>query len=229
MYDLDFIFDECGFSSLPDEIKRERLFNVSYDIDTGDIKLYILDAAKRFLYKISRGGIERQYSGDDPEFGADFSRLENYLQTSFSQRQIVVDAVEGTDYYVYLQDAGSAQSEFFINAIGRRFNFSQARMLEALEKLNNRSYESLQDALKKQSLSMVRVPLAEGGVKFYAQPFLYGSGIVLNDQTRNFMCRLLKCSDEDLPLHLQHGWVARDIDSDRTLLVTQFHELLHLE
>ena len=57
MYDVSFIFDECGFGELPAEIDRDRLYNVSYELGSGEIKLYVLDQSERFLYKISRSAI----------------------------------------------------------------------------------------------------------------------------------------------------------------------------
>src|SRR5690606_36406811 len=69
MYDLRFAFDECGFADTPAHIDRSRLFNVSLDLASGDVKLYVLDASERFLYKLTRDDITRQYSGDDREHG----------------------------------------------------------------------------------------------------------------------------------------------------------------
>ena len=62
MYDLRFIFDECGFGDVPDYIDRSRLFNVSLDLTSGYLKLYVLDASERFVHKVTPDGITRQYS-----------------------------------------------------------------------------------------------------------------------------------------------------------------------
>ena len=61
VYSKAFLFEECGFDWVPDDIDRALLFNLSYDLGSGEVKLYILDESRRFLHKVSRGGITWQH------------------------------------------------------------------------------------------------------------------------------------------------------------------------
>ena len=174
MYDLRFIFDECGFGDVPDYIDRSRLFNVSFDLTSGYVKLYVLDASERFAHKITRDGITRQYSGDDPEHGGDHGRLERHLGCKLAAREIVIDAVEDETYYVYLDDAGVEQSLLFLTALCRVHGLTEGAVLQSINAVSGKSYASLVAALAEHAVSLVKVPLASGNVKVYARPFLRG-------------------------------------------------------
>lgn len=227
MYDLRFIFDECGFGDVPDYIDRSRLFNVSLDLTSGYIKLYVLDASERFAHKITRDGITRQYSGDDPEHGGDHGRLERHLKCKLLAREIVIDAVEGDTYYVYLDDAGVEQSLLFLSALCRVHGLTDDAMLQAINAACGNSFASIAAALAEHAVSLVKVPLAEGHVKVYARPFLRGWRFPLDQKATRFLCRLLACAETDLEPRLKHLWVTKEVGSNATAIVTQHHDLLH--
>jgi hypothetical protein len=229
MYDLSFIFDECGFGELPAEIDRNRLFNVSYELGSGDIKLYVLDQSKRFLYKISREAIGRQYAGDDPEDGGDLNRLCTYLDRHFDPRQIVIDAVEEGVYYVYLDDAGVDQTMLLLNAVAERFLVKPESVLATVSAISGQVYDNLEDAATDRAVSLVKIPFDKRKTKLYARPFLRGTGVALDATTREFLSRLYACGDAHLDPHLRRLWVAKELGSERTLVVTQHHSLLHSE
>src|SRR5690242_1908002 len=210
MYDLRFIFDECGFGDVPDYIDRTRLFNVSLDLTTGDIKLYVLDASERFAYKITRDGITRQYSGDDLEHGGDHRRLERHLKTKLLEREIVIDAVEGETYYVYLDDAGVEQSRLFLAAVCRAHGLTEDAVLHSINAVCGKSFASIADAAAARAVSLVKVPLAAGEVKVYARPFLRGWRFPLDQETIRFLCRLHACGENDLEPQLEHLWVTNE-------------------
>ncbi|NRA22251.1 MAG: hypothetical protein HRU05_17395 [Oceanospirillaceae bacterium] len=227
MYDLDFIYPYAGISLLPKEIDRNQLFNVSFDLDTGEIKLYILDKSERFVYKVSKQGISRQYSGADPEFGADPERLNAFLNLQFDYRQITIDAVEGDNYYVYMERGEIAQYRRFVQSYCQRFNLSTAQLLSKVSRINNRNFNDLEHCCRARAISMLRIPLDASESKIYAQPFLYGNGFPLNQRTEQFLLKLFSCRDTELQAKLRHVWVVTEITTDRTLLVTQYHDLLH--
>src|SRR5688572_11018061 len=158
MYDLRFIFEECGFGEVPDYIDRSRLFNVSLDLTSGDIKLYVLDASERFAHKITRSGITRQYSGDDPEHGGDHGRLERHLKCKLLEREIVIDAVEDETYYVYLDDAGVEQSLLFLRALCRVHGLAENAVLQSINEVCGNSFASIAAALAQHAVSLVKVP-----------------------------------------------------------------------
>jgi hypothetical protein len=229
MYDLRFIFDECGFGHVPDYIDRSRLFNVSLDLTSGDIKLYVLDASERFAHKITRSGITRQYSGDDPEHGGDHGRLERHLKCKLLEREIVIDAVEDETYYVYLDDAGVGQSLLFLGALCRVHGLGENAVLQSIDTVCGNSFATIAAALEQHAVSLVKVPLAGGDVKIYARPYLRGWRFPLNQKATSFLCRLLACAQSDLEPQLKHLWVTREIGSGAVAIVTQRHNLLHDE
>ena len=227
MYDLAFIYPYAGITSLPPEIDRNQLFNVSFDIETGDIKLYILDNTHEFLYKVSKTNISRQYSGADPKYGANPQRLNDFLGQAFDYRQITIDAVEGDTYYVYMEGGKGPEYQRFIQSYCRRFNITTAQLLEKVSRINNRQVNDLEHCCRTRAISMLRIPLDASETKIYAQPFLYGRGFVLNQRTEKFLLKLFSCNITQLADKLKYSWLATDISTDRTLLVTQHHELLH--
>ncbi|MCJ8338055.1 MAG: hypothetical protein MJK10_06255 [Pseudomonadales bacterium] len=227
MYNLDFIYPYAGITSLPPEIDRARLFNVSFDIDTGDIKLYILDKSERFAHKVSKTGISRQYSGADPEYGADPRRLNAFLGEQFDYRQITIDAVEGDTYYVYMEEGKGPEYQRFVTSYCQRFNISVEQLLNKVSRINNRSYSNLEQCSSARAISMLRIPLDATESKVYAQPFLYGDGFPLNQRTEEFLLQLFSCNTTQLQSKLRHVWVVTEMTTDRTLLVTQYHDLLH--
>ena len=227
MYDLEFIFQHTGLTNLPPAIERKRLFNVSFDTDSGDIKLYILDKSERFAYKVSKAGISKQYSAAAPEFRACEQRLNNLLGKQFDYRQITIDAVEGSNYYIYFNDTKRREYQRFINSYCSRFNISLELLLNKAGQINHRTFNDLDECFKSKGISMIRVPLDAPKSKLYAQPFLHNRDYPLNQRTVEFMLKLHRCTIEQLPTLLKHSWVVTDMSHDRTLVVTQNHKLLH--
>jgi hypothetical protein len=229
MYDLAFAFNECGFGDAPDYIDRQRLFNVSFDTVTGEVKLYVLDASERFLYKLSADGITLQYAGDDHRHGGDHATLERHLGTKLDEREIVIDAVEEDVYYVYLDDARAQQSLAFFEAVRRVYGISESRMLTAINSIASHDFASVEEAVADKAISLVKLPFSHTGAKIYSRPFLHGNGIDLNARTKAFLARLYACEPAGLSAHLTHLWIAKELDTERTLVVTQRHGLLHRE
>jgi len=227
MYNLNYIYAYADITSLPAGIDRTKLFNVSFDIDTGESKLYILDSSERFAYKVSKRGISRQYSGADPECGADPRRLNTFLGEQFDYRQITIDAVEGDTYYVYMEEGTGPEYHRFINSYCQRFNISTAQLLSKVSRVNNRKFSDLEQCRRARAISMLRIPLDTSESKVYAQPFLYGDGFPLNKRTHAFLLKLFACETAALQSKLKHVWVVTEMTTDRTLLVTQYHDLLH--
>ncbi len=227
MYDLAFIYDEYGFADLPAEIERDRLFNVSFDLCTGAVKLYILDSSERFLHKVSVGGITRQYSGDDPEHGGLPERLDRHLGFQFNPDEILIDAVEDDVYYIYLDDAGLQQTLQFFSAVCRTYRVNQERFLRSINAICGSSYSSLGAAASEKVVSLVKIPFSSQDVKIYSRPFLRGGGFDLNERAREFLQRLYACEDSALAGYLGRAWIASELTRERMLIVTQHHALLH--
>jgi hypothetical protein len=228
VYDVDFVFSAIGADHLTPAIQKARLFNVSFEPRTGDIKLYVLDASERFLYKLSHdSAITRQYAGDDPQYGGDPRRVIRHFGCQLDFHQVVIDAVEGDTYYLYLDDAGIEQKMRLARAVCRRYGLTEAQLLEAVHAVNKRRFPSLRKALEQQAISLVKVPLTGSDVKIYSRPFHSGNGYDLDSVSRAFLRRLHGCGESELSRFLRYIWVARDLLTDRLLIVTQNHALLH--
>ena len=227
MYDLKFIFEECGFGELPDGADRNRLFNVSFDVETGEIKLYVLDSSERFAYKISRSGIARQYSALDKEHGGDPDRLAKHLGQRFDFDEIVIDAVEGDYYYLYIEEAFARQYTAFIRIFCDKYQVTEARFLDAANKINKHKVGSIDACYQRKAVSGIKIPFTGSNCKIYSRPFYVGNGFELNEDTRRFLLRLYACDDSALVEKIKYMWVGTELHSGRTLIVTQDHELLH--
>ncbi len=226
MYDQDFIFRECGFDWIPGYIHRDLLFNVSYDVGSGDIKLYFLDSVKTFLYKVTRAGISAQYAA--LSVGADPTPLIRYLGIRFDPNQIQIDTVEGDVYYLYIEPADRAQYIQFMRSVALKYDMRIATILQCINKINARHVTALSEAHSKRSVSMVRIGLDAGrSCKLYSRPYLHRNGFLLPDHARQFLCRLHRCNTEALPQYLSHLWVSIDLFTERLVVATQFHQLLH--
>lgn len=227
MYDLKFLFEECGFGNLPSYIERRRLFNVSFEPGTGDVKLYVLDRTERFVYKVSAEGITRQYAGDDVEHGGDPRVLVRHLGRRLDFDRIVIDAVEGDVYYLYIEDAGMDQRLRLVEALCATYDVTPECFLATANGINRRQFASVAESLAHHAVSLVKVPLSGRDVKLYSRPFHSGNGFDIDVKTRRFLLRAHGCGETELPALLKHAWVARELHSDRLLLVTQHHSLLH--
>lgn len=226
VYDADFLFDECGFGWVPPHIDRTRLFNVSYEVVSGEIKLYVLDDSGSLLYKIdSAGTITEQRSF--PAAGKDSRALQDFLGEELDFTDVVIDTVEDDIFYVYIEPSSPTQYVTFLGAVCRRFGFSKSRLVQVVNRLNRRPIESVFDCMQNRSVSGAKIPLSSNQVKFYSRPFLTGNGFDLDAASQAFLRRLYRCPAGDLQPLLRHLWVSGEIFSDRVILTTQRHAMVH--
>src|ERR1044071_7383447 len=225
MYDLRFIFEECGFGWTPPHIKRELLYNVSYDLGNGQIKLYVLDESRKFLHKISGDGtIAQQHEARAR--GADSKNLADFLGASFDFEDLQLDTVEGDVYYLLIEAASPSEYSKFLNYLCIKLGLSKSQFLAAVRRINNAPVENMFECLLKRAVSGVRVGLSGRNCKIYSRPFKTGNGFDLNETTRGFLRRLYGCDDLGLTKPLERLWVSADLFSDRTVIVTQEDDLL---
>lgn len=227
MYDLSFIFDECGFVDVPEYVERERLFNVSFDTATGDIKLYVLDRNEQCVHKLSRKGTTRQYAGDAPEFDRMPDQISRFLGKKINFEEIIIDAVEDDVCYLYLDDASLYQKMLLVDSLCDKYSVAPVRFLETINAINNVRFDSIENAMGGNALSLIKVPLMGLNPKLYGRPFLFNYPFVLNDKTSQFLVRLYGCRTDQLMSKIEHMWVARELLSSRSIVVTQHHALLH--
>lgn len=224
-YDSEFIFGECGFDWIPEWIDRRLLFNVSYDLGTGEIKLYFLDAARSTIFKVSGRTITKQY--DAVRFNAPPVRLSEFLGAEFDYSDLLLDTVEDDVYYVLLEDTSAAQYLKFFHALSEKFGASEERLIEVINRINKRQVSNLRECHRRTAVSGVKVPFVGRNCKLYARPFLTGNSYELSPGAREFLTRFHGCSAEELPSRIRYLWVASELLSERVVITTQHHALVH--
>jgi hypothetical protein len=225
MYDADFIFGECGFDWIPPWIDRNLLFNASYDLGTGEIKLYFLDAAKSTIFKVSGKTITKQY--DALRFRAPPARLSEFLGAEFDYSDLLLDTVEDDVYYVLMEDTSQPQYLKFFRALCEKFDISEERLIAVVNKINERQVKTLHECYGRKAVSGVKVPFLGRNCKLYARPFLTGNSYELSRGALKFLTRFHGCSEAQLQPRIRYLWVASELLSDRVVVTTQHHALVH--
>lgn len=225
VYDLNFVRRECGVDGLPDFIDLNRLFNVSFEPANGTVKLYVLDETGSFLYKIGLSSITRQYDATTVEVNLEL--LQKHLGFYFNSNDIIIDTVEGHNYYLYIEDSSPRQYIELLKALCRRAGIPESRLIEVVNRINGRPVENLFECMVRRAVSGVRIPLDDGQIKLYARPFLLGGGFPLDPRATRFLARLHGCREDALTPHLRYLWVSSELLTDRLVLTTQFHQLRH--
>jgi len=220
MYNLAFIFEECGFGWVPSEIDRSLLYNVSYEPGSAEIKLYVLDKSRRFLHKIDRSGtIVRQHAA--LAAGADGTRLERFLGSAFNFDDVLIDTIEGDSYYLLLEKSSPSEYIKFLTMFVEACQITRVQFVDAVNRINQRPVGNIFECCMQRAVSGARVDLAGGGGKIYSRPFRIGNGFEPDAGTWEFLMRLYGCDRAGLAEPLQHLWVATDLQSPRVVVVTQ--------
>lgn len=227
MYDAGYIFGECGFDWIPPWIDRGLLFNASYDLGSGEIKLYFLDAARSTIFKVSGKRITKQY--DAVRFRAPTARLSEFLGVEFDYFDLLLDTVEDDAYYVLVENTSAPQYEEFFQALCTKFGVLESRLIEVVNRINRRQVASLHECRRRKAVSLVKVPFGNRTCKLYARPFLTGNSYDLSRDALMFLTRFHGCSESELQPRIRHLWVASELSSDRIVISTQQHKLVHDE
>ena len=225
MYNLPFIFDECGFGWVPPEINRELLYNVSYEPASGEIKLYVLDESRSFLHKISPSGrIIRQYEA--AAAGVNGTPIERSLGATFDWGDLLIDTVEGDSYYLLLEKTSPSEYVKFLTLFVEACGITRRQFVDAVNRINQRPIGNIHECCLWRTVSGVRVDVAGGGGKIYSRPFRMGNGFEPDAGTWQFLMRLYDCDMAGLADPLQHFWVATDLRSPRVVVGTQREGML---
>lgn len=225
MYNLPFIFEECGFGWVPPWIDRELLYNVSYEPASGEIKLYVLDESRSFLHKISRSGtIIRQYEAGAA--GVDGTHLERFLGATFDWRDLWIDTVEGDSHYLLIEKTQPSEYIRFLTLFVEACRISRGQFVDAVNRINRRPVGNIFDCCMQRAVSGARVDVGGGGGKIYSRPFRTQNGFEADASTWQFLMRLHDCDMAGLAKPLQHLWVATDLHSPRVVVVTQQEGML---
>jgi hypothetical protein len=220
MYNLSFIFDECGFGWVPPEIDRSLLYNVSYEPANGAIKLYVLDESRAFLHKIDRSGtIVRQHAA--LATAADGTRLERFLGSAFNFDDILIDTVEGDNYYLLLEKSSPSEYIKFLTLFVEACGITRGQFVDAVNRINQRPVGNIFECCMQRAVLGARVDLKGGGGKIYSRPFRSGNGFEPDAGTWEFLRRLFDCDMAGLAEPLDQLWVATDLQSPRVVVVTQ--------
>ena len=225
MFNQNFLKDIVGSTELPAYLAWERLFNVSYDLDTEIVKLYFLDETKSFLYKVGPEGISKQFSAE--KFNADANRLSAFLGQHFDYDRISLDTVEDDVFYLYLETASLAERNDFLSCVCQRYGIGKDQFVTAANRINARQSANLYECLMNNAVVGIKIPLLNDRCKLYARPFDTGNGYVLGDKAESFLLNLYACQQEELFQRIRYLWVSTEILSGRMVLTTQRHELIH--
>lgn len=225
MFNRAFLADLGEFRALPEFLAWERLFNVSYDLDSEIVKLYFLDETKSFLFKVGPEGITKQFNAE--KFHADPGRLSAFLGQPFDYTRISLDTVEDDVFYLYIEEASIADRSYFLGAVCNRFGINKSQFVAAANRINQRQSANMYECLLNNAVAGIKIPLLNDSLKIYARPFNTGNGYVLGDKAECFLTGLYSCDRADLIQHIRFMWVSTEILSGRTVLTTQHHQLIH--
>lgn len=220
-YNLDFVFNECGFDWLGPDINRALLLNVSYCFRDRSLKLYIHDSSREFVYKIDQSRtITRQYRGDSVGAQADPARLSKFLADTFDYDDVLIDAVEGDTFYLLIENSSASQYIKLLDRLCLKYAFPKSRVVDTVNRINSRAVGNIFECFTRRAISMIKIPMGGGEPKFYARPFLTGNGFDLPDDAERFLCRLYDCQPRDLKKLLRYSWISTGVSSDRIVLAT---------
>ena len=85
----------------------------------------------------------------------------------------------------------------------------------------------LQECYDCHAVSGVKVPFAGRNCKLYARPFLTANSYDLPRNAIEFLTRFHGCSEAQLQERIRYLWVASELLSDRVVITTQHHALVH--
>jgi hypothetical protein len=225
MYNHKFIFKECGFDWLPNYINRDLLFNTSFNIKTGEIKLYFLNENMNLLYKIDRQQITQQYKVEQPQHKQ--KDLNDFLGYQFNPQEIVIDTIEDNVIYIFTENASSRQFMRFVNAVMDKYKISNSEFIQVANRINDYKLNSISDCWLKKTISGFKIPLSGNSCKIYSRPFKTKNNYKFNEETLYFLTRLYDCETSTLLPHIEYMWVSSEFSTERVMVTTQYHELIH--
>ena len=115
----------------------------------------------------------------------------------------------------------------FINAVCRKYGIKKSRFIEVVNRINKRQIENIYESFLIKAVSGIKVPFLTNDCKIYSRPFKLGNSYVLGEKAVHFLTRLYNCDERNLEAHIRYLWVSSELFSDRVVLTTQYHELVH--
>lgn len=199
-----------------------RLLNVTYNPRTGEVKCYSFAADLRALFKYDADGVRKQYVPYAyPGMGASYeTQLSDLLGYRPDFDQVVLDTVEGKT--VYLSVANTPLPEY-LRLFTRLLELSgvdAATLYTFIQTRYGVVAEDLGTLHRLGCVTMIRVALEGGALKFYSPFFIAGNGAALDDESRTFLEYLTGSS----PLtsgQMESLYIAYEPESGRYLIVTQ--------
>jgi hypothetical protein len=179
-----------------EKIDFERLINVTYNIDTADVKFYTFSDELDHLKKYSKDEQINQYAAYKnkniiPSYE---KKIIEFLGYTPKFSEILIDVVMGDVVYFTTKMATKEEFKRFYKRLLQKFQIGEEEFFEALSFLNNQKVADFDTAHNLNCISVVKVPLKEGYFKVYAEPFKYGNSFIFNDNTKEFLEKLLSCS-----------------------------------
>ena len=203
-------------------VDRKRLFNVSYNVDTSEVKCYSFGEDLTFLKKYTEEGMTRQYF---PRTNAEMlerykKRATDFLGYSPDFNQVIIDTVAGDVIYFYIEPTLPDEFERFYVTLLSKFNLERDELFRIMSELNNKRVDDFQEAWVIKTTPLVKVPMNGGNLKVYARPFMFGNSFNLDSKSHSFFEELLLC----IPLTagcLKACYASYEFGTQKRLFVSQ--------
>ncbi len=179
-----------------ENIDFDRLINVTFNVDTEDVKFYTFSKDLDYFNKYSNETKINQYTANkNKKLLHDYERkVIDFLGYKPDFSEILVDVIMGDVIYFTTGMASRKEFEKFYKTLLKKFNIEEKEFFEVLSRLNNRKIIDFETAFKYKTISVSKVPLNEGYFKVYSEPFKYGNSFSFNEKTIKFLEKLLSCS-----------------------------------
>ncbi len=179
-----------------EKIDFDRLINVTFNVDTEDVKFYTFSEGLDYFNKYSKDEKINQYTSyKNKKLLQDYERkVTDFLGYKPDFSEILVDVIMGDVIYFTTSMASRKEFEKFYKTLLKKFNIEEKEFFEVLSRLNNKEIIDFETAFKYKTIWIAKVPLEKGYFKVYAEPFKYGNSFSFNEKTAKFLEKLLSCS-----------------------------------
>ena len=210
-------------------IDLEHLFNVSYDINTSEVKFYSFSEDMKYLKKYSKDNIVNQCI---PKFHKNMNidyekKVIEFLGYKPDFNKIVIDIVDVVmDVVIYFHTgfASSIEFEKFYRVVLEKFKIEEKLFFKALSIINNIDVVNFESAFKYKAVSLCKVPLNKGAFKVYAKPFRNGHDFNIDEGTSAFLKKLFSCTTLKKE-YLKDCWTIYEISTGRQQFCTHDRKL----
>lgn len=200
------------------------LYDLSYNLETREVKLYFYNRSFDWLEKYSAQGLEWQFSLC--RVVDDLLPLQQFLGDTVQLDDIYVDAVDfrTQTYWLIVEGSSPDNLERLYHVLLEKYELKEAQFLHWVNYLNTTNFTTLAECAAHHGLSCIRLPLHSKKLKIYARCFRFHS-FPLDETTQQFLLQVLNCEENQLLALLNSGGVSYDFSDGRIVLFTQYDAL----